>query len=178
MIIIVEGIDGTGKTYFCKYIAKKYGFKYIHAPKPKKPFDEFAKTVTAKYKKLIKDNLKKYVIFDRSFYSEYAYNYNRTHKYIEQFEKLLNVNYTVILFTLSHLGIRRTFNKYIANHQAFDNQNKFARKVAVQQRYIYILGKSRLASKYIINIPDTLDKLGTGYKKAQNTALRIIEHII
>lgn len=68
MIIIIEGVDGQGKSFLSKSLAKHYKAELIHVSAPK------TKNAFLEYIELLKDlNVKKKYIFDRCFYGERAY---------------------------------------------------------------------------------------------------------
>jgi thymidylate kinase len=61
MKIVVEGIDGTGKTYLAHELSNMYLYDYIHSVLPHTK------------QELIQDMAKDYVIFDRAWISEIVY---------------------------------------------------------------------------------------------------------
>lgn len=69
MIIIVEGIDGSGKTSLARQLAIQNGYNIIRKSQPKT--EEERKGMLGEYIQLIKSS--KNVIFDRCWYSEMAY---------------------------------------------------------------------------------------------------------
>ncbi len=69
MIIIIEGIDGSGKTELAKQISKQTKYPIIHRSNPKT--EEEKQLMMGEYLQAIKNN--KNVIFDRCWYSELAY---------------------------------------------------------------------------------------------------------
>lgn len=68
MIIILEGVDGTGKSRLAKKLCRTYKAEYRHISKPKtnNPFLEYVAT-------LRRLNPKKNYVFDRCFHGERAY---------------------------------------------------------------------------------------------------------
>lgn len=68
MIIIIEGVDGCGKSVLSKKLCKTFNAKYRHISKPKtnNPFEEYVKTLS-------RLSVKKNYVFDRCFHGERAY---------------------------------------------------------------------------------------------------------
>lgn len=65
--IIVEGIDGVGKTTICKkFQLEGYDYKHFN-------YDESCHDIKKKYMHDIFFNIRKKTVFDRSFISEYCY---------------------------------------------------------------------------------------------------------
>lgn len=69
MIIIIEGIDGAGKTMLAEQLSRQTGYPVIHRTQPKT--DEEKKIMMGEYLQVIRSG--KNMIFDRSWYSELAY---------------------------------------------------------------------------------------------------------
>lgn len=69
MIIIIEGIDGSGKTELAKQLSRQTKYPIIHRSNPKT--EEEKQIMMGEYIQAIKNN--KNVIFDRCWYSEMAY---------------------------------------------------------------------------------------------------------
>ena len=69
MIIILEGIDGSGKTTLAQQISHQTGYPIIHKTQPKDEAEK--KLMIGEYLQVIRTN--KNAIFDRCWYSEMAY---------------------------------------------------------------------------------------------------------
>jgi thymidylate kinase len=69
MILIIEGIDGAGKTMLAEQLSRQTGYPIIHRVKPKT--DEEKQRMMGEYLQAIKAG--KNMIFDRCWYSEMAY---------------------------------------------------------------------------------------------------------
>lgn len=69
MIIIIEGIDGSGKTTLAKQLSAQTGYPIIHKSNPKDDVEKLR--MMGEYLQLVRGN--KNVIFDRCWYSEMAY---------------------------------------------------------------------------------------------------------
>lgn len=69
MIVILEGVDGSGKTTLANQLSKQTKYPIVHRSNPKSEEDK--KRMMGEYIQLIKSN--KNVIFDRCWYSEMAY---------------------------------------------------------------------------------------------------------
>lgn len=69
MIIIIEGIDGAGKTTLAEQISKQTGYTIVHRSKPN---DEAEKLrMMGEYLQLVRSS--RNIILDRCWYSEMAY---------------------------------------------------------------------------------------------------------
>lgn len=68
MIIIVEGVDGQGKSYLCKRLKHDFNAELIHvgAPKTNNAFTEYIKMI-------VNLDLTKNYVFDRCFHGERVY---------------------------------------------------------------------------------------------------------
>lgn len=68
MIILIEAVDGCGKTTLAKKLCRTYKAKYIHVSKPKtdSPFLEYVKLLN-------RLNVNKNYVIDRCFHGERAY---------------------------------------------------------------------------------------------------------
>lgn len=69
MVILIEGVDGSGKTELAKQISRQSGFPIVHMVRPKS--DEEKLLMMGQYLQAIKEH--KNMIFDRCWYSEMAY---------------------------------------------------------------------------------------------------------
>lgn len=69
MIIIIEGIDGSGKTVLANKLSEQTGYPIVHMSYPKNV--EESQTMLIAYKTLLLSG--KNAIFDRGWYSELAY---------------------------------------------------------------------------------------------------------
>ena len=69
MIIIIEGVDGSGKTMLAQQISRQTKYPIVHRTKPK---DEGEKALMmGEYLQAVRSS--KNIIFDRCWYSEMAY---------------------------------------------------------------------------------------------------------
>lgn len=135
MRIILEGVDGLGKTTIANKLIQQFGFGYYHPPIPQKiDYQDF-------YKKCGNDYLSSLLmtncIIDRSFISEYAYNYDRDQKYLEFFDRILNEQYVLIMLVfdsnVSHNFLNYHIVKFDIKDQLMSGRKDRFRKV--DQRY-------------------------------------------
>ena len=94
MKVILESVDGLGKTTAADKLLERFKMGYYHPPRPKKPYDKYSEKITEEYLKAIQLND---CIFDRLFYSEYAYNYSRDLSYLDDIENKINIENTVLI---------------------------------------------------------------------------------
>lgn len=69
MILLIDGPDGSGKSYLAKHLAEQTGYKLVHMSYPKT--EEEKQTMAADYMRELSKG--KNLIFDRCWYSELVY---------------------------------------------------------------------------------------------------------
>lgn len=143
MKIILEGVDGMGKTTLAQHLCRKFGLGYYHPPKPQlKDFKNFHIYSFAEYKAALKLN---HVILDRSFISEYAYNYNHDLSYLMHFREH-NYLLFVIVFEGNINDLDFWKNKVIEDRLEGGKAERFSK---VNQRYINAYEFLKLENKYL-----------------------------
>jgi len=171
MRIIIEGCDGLGKTYLCDRICKNFGVGYYHPPRPPKrnikKLRQFEKKISNTYEDAFRlEN----TVFDRSWFTEFAYNYNRKIDYIERFE-FLDEEYILILLYFEGNFKKQKFNKKIIvdDYWAETIENKMEK---VNQRYIDAWIDSKARYKLKLNWTEF------GYEKSQKMAMKFIGDVL
>ena len=150
MRIIIDSVDGLGKTTMCKKLSGEFMMGVYHPPRPVSDFEFFSQEIDKIYLEMIDSN--RNCIFDRLFYSEYAYNFSREISYIEKFEDQLDRNDILIILTFKPGTVMQFpfFNeKYIETHERHSKQERFE---LINKRYMEIYEKTRVKNKIRLNI--------------------------
>lgn len=171
MRIILEGVDGMGKTTLANHLCQKFGFGYYHPPRPlKKDFKNYFIYSFDEYKAVLQLN---HVILDRSFISEYAYNYNHDLTYLAHFSQH---NYFLFLIVFEKDIEKLDFWKTKVIEDKLEN-GKAERFTKVNQRYIDAYNYLKIENKFIFYfdgnyefIAEQIEKIITTYlSKCKNT---------
>lgn len=170
MIIILEGCDGIGKTTLAKSLCKKYGLRYDHPPTPTEDFENFSKEITMYYDYSL--GVLDDCVFDRSFYSEYAYNFvNRKLDYVHEFEEKYYDKIVFILMTFYNHNIDSLDFWKNEELDDFYKMEKRDKVKLINTRYQIAFHKSILKNK--IMVPFNGD-----YKSHHETIIKYVDKFL
>ena len=170
MKVMLEGLDGTGKTTIGKLIEATYGFKYVHFPtrKPDKPFSEM--TDRERYEFFVNDQIEGMkafsdnydnIVYDRGFVSTMLYqskdnSEEELDKILTDFEERyggrIDVDVIVILTAKPEVSLRRIMNdrKEIDYFENLETLSRVASKIPTAVRVLRKHG-------YRVHVIDTSD---------------------
>ena len=161
-LIIIEGVDGSGKTTLAKELSEIFGGLYM-----KEPLERYKKMLSTTYDpveqlmlmwasrrkvfELIKENLKKsdYIFLDRSFVSTMIYQERAIKKLFGNFKEFLekdkiiryNIEPTlIIILEIKNISvIKERFKKENKAINVFEDERMLRKNIIKYQRIIKIL---------------------------------------
>lgn len=118
MIIVVEGVDGTGKTTLAKYLSLAMKIPYAHFSAPSNPSE-----AERQYFYCLERNKNKDIILDRSWVGEFVYCLKRNYypDYLEKINEFITKSKIKILYIL--LDPLRDNMKSVSEHTEEDFEN-------------------------------------------------------
>jgi thymidylate kinase len=147
MIIILEGIDGSGKTTLAEQLSRQTGYPIIHRSKPET--EEDRQQMMKSYIDVCKQH--KNAIFDRCWYSELAYGpvmrdkSVMTYPQMYELERLLAKSGAIIIYctgsiaTLWHRAHHRG-EAYIINRSDFNEIYENYKGIMAMPHLIPVVG--------------------------------------
>lgn len=135
-VIIVEGVDGSGKTSVCELLSKATGYPIVKMPRMKEFFSNNAEEMSKFFNEIIVQIPRGFVL-DRGFPSSLVYSkvYNREFdlSYIKDIEKKLKANIFILTATEKILKSRK--NDEIIQGEMLYRINEEYLKLAVSKNW-------------------------------------------
>ena len=140
MAIILEGIDGMGKTTYARKLSNFLNLPYIYFPRPKHKEQNTEEWIRYAFKLMrdYKENFKNFIL-DRSVISSVVYSYDYYNNYKEALKQVIDMGYYVI-FMMPKTDRYADFlfiHRYWEVAHLLQEYNPNAVHIQVSERYEY-----------------------------------------